>query len=473
MYLLLLLLSFYFAIEPGNSYQNATLPKECLHIIHNDFSNCIGAETEGPPPNDTDLFESKCMEERICRKTFRLSSVELPPFSRGMENHIRHMLTNCCGKCAVSTIVDRFKDVSHVTVKSLHSSDIIFPIFSRSDNEKLYGFWFIPIIDIPDAYYVRKKRTNEEMLRDMLNRFARLWPLLVICLLFALLAGFFAWILETWRNKDEFPRPFLDGTFEGFWWSFISMTTVGYGDKAPRSRTARLFSIGWILIGMTIFSMFTASLTTIITNVEKIPSADMAGKTVGALKNRVYDAVVIAKHGGMIHAVDHNNFTSGISLLLDILFEKTKVIDGFLLDRHSYYYYRQAGRDKRLLNTIHAVKTINKEKLSYGMLVRNTDDYFYFRKYITDNWFALDTCMNLMMNKVTTQYDASRVASYDGALTIESGLFRSFLFGIGVAVGVILVFGVFYEIWRHNNDYCCQKGLNHSEKSVMNSLNEQ
>ena len=30
-------------------------------------------------------------------------------------------------------------------------------------------------------------------------------------------------------NKEEFPRPFLLGWFEGFWWSFVSMTTVGKG----------------------------------------------------------------------------------------------------------------------------------------------------------------------------------------------------------------------------------------------------
>lgn len=29
-------------------------------------------------------------------------------------------------------------------------------------------------------------------------------------------------------NTEEFPRSFLRGFFEGFWWSFVSMTTVGY-----------------------------------------------------------------------------------------------------------------------------------------------------------------------------------------------------------------------------------------------------
>ena len=33
---------------------------------------------------------------------------------------------------------------------------------------------------------------------------------------------------DTLRNPDEFPQSFLEGSWEGFWWAFITMTTVGY-----------------------------------------------------------------------------------------------------------------------------------------------------------------------------------------------------------------------------------------------------
>jgi uncharacterized membrane protein len=32
---------------------------------------------------------------------------------------------------------------------------------------------------------------------------------------------------EARQNKDEFSSSFFRGTFDGFWWAFISMTTVG------------------------------------------------------------------------------------------------------------------------------------------------------------------------------------------------------------------------------------------------------
>ena len=32
---------------------------------------------------------------------------------------------------------------------------------------------------------------------------------------------------EKWMNSDNFPPLFTKGVWEGFWWAFISMTTVG------------------------------------------------------------------------------------------------------------------------------------------------------------------------------------------------------------------------------------------------------
>ena len=67
-----------------------------------------------------------------------------------------------------------------------------------------------------------------------------------ICLFMVVISGFICWSMETRGNKEEFPRSLMVGWFEGIWWSFISMTTVGYGDKVPKSVAARLFSIVWI-----------------------------------------------------------------------------------------------------------------------------------------------------------------------------------------------------------------------------------
>ena len=103
--------------------------------------------------------------------------------------------------------------------------------------------------------------------------------------------------METWGNQTQFPRPFFWGWFEGVWWSFVSMTTVGYGDKSPKSIPARLFAVVWIMIGITTFSLITATLSSELTKLTEFTPPEVNGAVVGALRNRLHDVLVVAKQG--------------------------------------------------------------------------------------------------------------------------------------------------------------------------------
>lgn len=48
---------------------------------------------------------------------------------------------------------------------------------------------------------------------------------------------------------------------DGLWWSVVTMSTVGYGDKVPRSKAGKILAIIWIFIGIAFFSLFTAHTT--------------------------------------------------------------------------------------------------------------------------------------------------------------------------------------------------------------------
>ena len=49
------------------------------------------------------------------------------------------------------------------------------------------------------------------------------------------------------------------------WWSIVTLTTVGYGDKAPRTGGGRVIAVLWMLSGILIISSFTAAVTSALT----------------------------------------------------------------------------------------------------------------------------------------------------------------------------------------------------------------
>ena len=89
----------------------------------------------------------------------------------------------------------------------------------------------------------------------------------VIGLLFLLwlLAGAIVWLFERRSNPAMFPGTTFHGLGTGIWWAAVTMTTVGYGDKAPKTLGGRLVAIVWMLASIILISSFTAAITTSLT----------------------------------------------------------------------------------------------------------------------------------------------------------------------------------------------------------------
>ena len=67
-----------------------------------------------------------------------------------------------------------------------------------------------------------------------------------------LIIGFFgiiAWWFERKKNPENF-RPGLEGIWDGLWWSVVTMTTVGYGDKTPKSNGGKMVALIWMFSGL-------------------------------------------------------------------------------------------------------------------------------------------------------------------------------------------------------------------------------
>ncbi len=87
----------------------------------------------------------------------------------------------------------------------------------------------------------------------------------IAALLGLLLAiGVLVWFLERRRNAQFGGKP-IEGIGSGLWWSAVTMTTVGYGDKAPTTFGGRAVAVVWMFASVIIISSFTAAIATALT----------------------------------------------------------------------------------------------------------------------------------------------------------------------------------------------------------------
>jgi ABC-type amino acid transport substrate-binding protein len=118
----------------------------------------------------------------------------------------------------------------------------------------------------------------------------------LVGLLFAV--GGLAWLAERRRNGREFEPAPARGLFSGFWWAVVTMTTVGYGDKTPKTVPGRLLGIFLMFSAVILTSLVTAQLSAILT-AERIVSrvttvSDLARVRVGNVAGSASTAALAA-----------------------------------------------------------------------------------------------------------------------------------------------------------------------------------
>jgi ABC-type amino acid transport substrate-binding protein len=99
------------------------------------------------------------------------------------------------------------------------------------------------------------------------ERFLSLQFLYVITalLLVMFIAGILVWLFERRRNPEMFGGAAAKGVGSGFWWSAVTMMTVGYGDKAPKTLGGRVVALVWMFTSIIILASATAAITSSLT----------------------------------------------------------------------------------------------------------------------------------------------------------------------------------------------------------------
>jgi polar amino acid transport system substrate-binding protein len=151
--------------------------------------------------------------------------------------------------------------------------------------------------------------------------------------LMALIVGIIVWLFEKRRNSEMFGDGNVKGIGHGIWWAMVTMTTVGYGDKSPKTMGGRIFAIVWMIFSIVFIASFTATITTQLTLTE------LRGKIHGF--NDLYHARVgciagsegfafLAKKG--IAAIPFESIQEGLAAVVN------RKIDAFVQDEKILQY---------------------------------------------------------------------------------------------------------------------------------------
>ena len=132
------------------------------------------------------------------------------------------------------------------------------------------------------------------------------WPTLrLILMLFfvVILFAFLIWLAERRKNHDQFRKGFK-GITDGIWWAFVTMTTVGYGDKVPLSKAGRILTIVWMFYAIALFFLVTAEISSELT-VNKLQSdvtsiEDLRKAKLGTLDQTGYASMCIKNNIGYV-----------------------------------------------------------------------------------------------------------------------------------------------------------------------------
>ena len=128
------------------------------------------------------------------------------------------------------------------------------------------------LVDFTHAYYntglgiAVPRQIGSDWLAALHHVLSRdLVQLLVLMGVATLLVGLLVWLAERKRNVQHFGGRPAQGIGSALWWSASTMTTVGYGDKAPITAVGRVIAVVWMFVGIILVSVITATITTALT----------------------------------------------------------------------------------------------------------------------------------------------------------------------------------------------------------------
>lgn len=327
----------------------------------------------------------------------------------------------------------------------LNGTDMSMPVYGDMKDVTFQNHPFYPVVESPGVVFIVKKEDSSSAAKAVMEAVFQGWPVLLLTLIMAALSGIVVWALDTYWNPEEFPRSFFKGTWEGFWWAFVSMTTVGYGDRAPRSVLARTFAFIWVLIGLVIISIFTATVTTSLTAISLSNEIKLYGSDVVALKNTEEQRLGVRNNAKV---TEKNAVEELKASVLD------KTVQGALLDSYVAGYWAKIDPSKVLKDSSLRVGTVLDHQFAYGFVIAGALENDATKKCMRKKLNSMETeITTIIQEKAQTMEDPGESAAVEKTNNLfdaQSPMFQKAIYSCLGLVALLTICGLIWEFayWR-------------------------
>jgi len=138
------------------------------------------------------------------------------------------------------------------------------------------------------AVAVRKESGAVAAFRTYASVVAELSPLIAITLVSLVAMGVAMWFAEKRMRSSH--ESAVGSLRDGVYWAVVTMTTVGYGDKTPKTGSGRVIAILWMLASVALVSIISTTIVSKMTadrvaSARPLTEADLVGRKLAAVKH--------------------------------------------------------------------------------------------------------------------------------------------------------------------------------------------
>lgn len=327
----------------------------CAIATSGNFTAIASAQTPPTP-----------IEDRLNPPTLTVGIGGAPPFLIQEEEQLRGIIPDLWEYIAASQNIEYELVVQSNTQEALNA-------LANEDLDLLVGPFSITAerlenVDFTQPFFV--SRIGVVIPSEPPSLWSRIRPLFRVTalssaavLLFILfLVGNGIWLAERKHNPDQFPPHYLKGVGNGMWFALVTLTTVGYGDRAPSTSAGRFIAGIWMLISMLAVSSLTAGLASALTLALSGATADSINSPED-LQNKTM--AVVSGTTGVAWAREYQANPQKYPALKDAIAAVAEGnVDGAIFDRPSLQYYLSQNPDRDLQL---AEFTLHSENLGFAL----------------------------------------------------------------------------------------------------------